>query len=252
MKKSLTQKSLVGALLSAMLAVNLAPAPARAQQPPPPGGAQPAKDPPAPQERIAAIKKAFMESQAPLHSFEWIETTVISLKGEEKSRIEKRCYYGADGKIEKVLLSAPPQEERGRGLRGRIKENKKEELTEYMTEAGDLVHEYLPPDQEKIQACADAGNVTIRMIEPGKRAAIEFHDYLEPGDHFSVEIDLTDNTLLGMHIDAALDNGDPVTLDVTFDKLIDGTIYTAETELEAKAENVKVTVHNHGYREIGL
>jgi hypothetical protein len=40
---------------------------------------------------------------------------VISLKGEEKSRQQKQCYYGADGALQKVTMSAtpPPQEKRG-------------------------------------------------------------------------------------------------------------------------------------------
>jgi hypothetical protein len=38
-------------------------------------------------------------------SYEWIETTAVSVKGEEKSRTRKRCDYGADGKLEKVIPS---------------------------------------------------------------------------------------------------------------------------------------------------
>ena len=59
---------------------------------------------PAPQERIAAIKQSLQESQARLRSYEWIETTVVSLKGEEKSRKQNRCYYGAEGKVQKVSV----------------------------------------------------------------------------------------------------------------------------------------------------
>src|SRR5947209_7216919 len=59
----------------------------------------------APDERIAAVKKSFADSQALLRNYEWIETTVTSLKGEEKSRVVKRCYYGADGALQKVPVS---------------------------------------------------------------------------------------------------------------------------------------------------
>jgi hypothetical protein len=66
-------------------------------------------------ERIAMLKATFASSQANLRSYEWIETTVISLNGEEKSRKQQRCYYGADGALQKIVVdsSPPPQAKRG-------------------------------------------------------------------------------------------------------------------------------------------
>ena len=112
-------------------------------------------------ERVAAVKQSFAQSQAALRKYEWIETTVVSLKGEEKSRKQNRCYYGAEGKLEKVPVAEPAPASPARGLRGKIKEKKKEELADYMEEAAALVHKYLPPDHAKIQACADAGKAAI-------------------------------------------------------------------------------------------
>lgn len=216
-----------------------------------PAAAAPA-DQPAPQERIAAIKRSFAESQVALRKYEWVETTIVSLKGEEKSRKQNRCYYGDDGKLQKIQISAPPPPTTERGIRGRIKEQKKEELAEYMEEATALVHKYLPPDPEKIQKCVDAGKASIRILEPGKRARIDLKDYQQPGDMLSVEIDLTSNRVLGVGVSTAMGKDkDPVTLDVKFDKLPEGIVYSAESTLEAKAKNVKVTVQNSGYRKTG-
>jgi hypothetical protein len=219
------------------------------QQAPPTAAPTPA---PAPKERVAAVKKSFAESQAKLRSYEWIETTATSLKDEEKARTQNRCYYGAEGRIQKVPVVAPPEEKPARGLRGKIKEKKKEELSDYMQSAVALVHKYLPPDQEKLQKCADAGKASIHILDPGKRARLEFQDYLQPGDKLSVEIDLTSNTILGVGVSSALgEDKDPVTLEVKFDKFDDGTIYTSETKLEAKAKQVKINVQNSGYRKTG-
>ncbi len=241
------------ALFCAVIASTFAPSEANAQQDSPPAAPATAAAPtPAPKERIAAVKKSFAESQARLRSYEWIETTVTSLKDEEKARTENRCYYGADGKIQKVPVIAPPEEKPARGIRGRIKEKKKEELADYMESAAALVHKYLPPDHAKLQKCADAGNASINILEPGKRAKLEFRDYLQPGDKLSVEIDMTNNTILGVGVSSALgEDKDPVTLEVKFDKFDDGTIYTSETKLEAKAKHVKVNVQNSGYRKTG-
>jgi hypothetical protein len=88
---------------------------------------------PGPEQRVAALKQSIQESQGRLRKYEWIQTTIVSLKGEEKNRKQERCYYGADGTVQKVLLdgqsAAPPQ---GGRLRQRIFANKKEDMKEYM------------------------------------------------------------------------------------------------------------------------
>ncbi len=69
-----------------------------------PGAAQ---TPPSPDQLVAALKQNLAESQKKLRQYEWIETTAISLKGEEKSRKQQRVYYGADGKLTKVPMGEP-------------------------------------------------------------------------------------------------------------------------------------------------
>ena len=43
---------------------------------------------------------------------------------------------------------------------------------------------------------------------------------------------------------------DAVTLNVRFPALADGTSYTAQTALEAKAKNIRVVVENSGHRPL--
>jgi len=43
---------------------------------------------PAPQERVTAIKQSLEDSKVALHQYEWVETTIISVKGEEKCRTQ--------------------------------------------------------------------------------------------------------------------------------------------------------------------
>ncbi len=130
---------------------------------------------PAPDERVAALKQSLAQSQAQLRSYEWIETTVVSLKGEEKSRKQNRCYYGADGKVQKIEIATPAAPSRGRkprGLRKRAAEKKKGELTDSMKRAVNLVQMYVPPDPGRIQRSKDAGKASIHMLEAGKRARL--------------------------------------------------------------------------------
>jgi hypothetical protein len=203
---------------------------------------------PTAQERVAALKASLAASQAILKQYEWVETTVVSLKGEEKSRQLNRCYHGADGKVQKIPLTPPPPEKKMRGLRGRIAESKKEEMADYMKEAVALVKYYVPPDQAKIQLARDAGKVSVTPL-PGQRARLTFADYLKPGDSLAIDVDLANNRPLEAKVSSYLDSQkEPVTLDVRFGALDNNATYTASTVLEAKGKNLKVAVENSGYR----
>jgi len=204
------------------------------------------------QERVATLKATLAASEAVLRQYEWIETTVVKLKGEEKSRQQNRCYYGAEGALQKVPVAAPQTADTPRGVRGRVAERKKEELTDYMQEAVALVKQYAPPDPAKIQAARDAGRVTLQPLQPGKVARLTFSGYLKPGDTFSVDVDLATNRLLASRISSKLDStGDPVSLNVSFGALADGTSYATAIDLDAPAKQLAVRVENSGYRKSG-
>ena len=200
-------------------------------------------------ERVAALKASLASSQAILKQYEWVETTAVSLTGEERSRQMERCYYGADGKIQKLPVTAPPPEEKKRGLRGKIAKKKKEEMTDYMKEAVGLVKMYLPPDPARIQAAKDAGKVSVTP-SPGQRVRLTIADFIKPGDSLALDVDLTNNRPLEAKVATYLDSHkEPVTLDVRFSTLDNNATYAANIALEAKAKKLKVNVENSGYRK---
>lgn len=202
-------------------------------------------------QRVAALKKNLAEDQARLRQYAWTETTIVSLKGEEKSRTLAHCSYGADGKVQKVPVETP--EAKGKpGLRGKIVEKKKEEISDYMKQAVALVKTYVPPDPAKLQASKGAGKMSLTETEPGKRARLDFHDYNLAGDVLGVEVDLTTNRLLGVQVSTYLsDPKDVVTLKVSAASLPDGTGYPGQIILDAKAQSVTVRIQNAEYKKVG-
>lgn len=201
------------------------------------------------QERVAALKESLVKSQMLLKQYEWIETRVLSLKGEEKNKTENRCYYGADGKLQKVPVGTPPEEKKMRGLRGKIVEKKKEELTEYMQSAMELIKSYVPPDPERIEVAKNAGKVAI--IPAGSSLRLDIHDYEKPGDTLTFELDMEKNTLLGLKVATWLkDAQDAITMTTRFGTLDDGATYPAEIILLAPAQSLEVKTSNSGYRKI--
>ncbi len=148
-------------------------------------------------------------------------------------------------------MSSTPEPAKKRGLRGKIAESKKEELTDYMKSAVALVKAYVPPSPMKIEAAKNAGKVSIDVLEPGKRARLNFRDYVKPGDNLGVEVDLASNRPLSLKVATYLEDAkDAVTLDVRMGQLNDGTAYPSDVALDAKAKSLAVTVKNSGYRKM--
>jgi hypothetical protein len=210
-------------------------------------------------ERIAALKQSLAQSQQQLRQYEWIETTVVSLKGEEKSRKQMRCYYGADGKIQKLPATTPAATpsaapsgggRRGGRLKQAVVENKKEELSDYMERAVALVHQYVPPNPDAIEKAKAAGNVALRPQQAGQ-VSLELTNYIKPADKMTIGMDAAANRLTGVNVASYLDEPkDAVVLAVQFAALDDGTSYTAQTTLDATAKNVRVVIQNSGHRPV--
>jgi hypothetical protein len=213
--------------------------------------------PPTPDQMVAALKKNLADSQQRLRQYEWIETTAISLKGEEKSRKQQRVYSGADGKLVKQPIGQPPPQpaaQGGGGRGGRLKkkvvENKKEEMQEYMERAAKLIHMYVPPSPEQIQKAKDAGNMQVRP-QPQGSVRVEFPNFVQPSDLMAIDVDAKAALLSALSVATYLEKQeDTVTLNVRFGTLADGTSYTAQTTLDAKAKNIRVVVENAGHRPL--
>ena len=213
---------------------------------------------PSPDQVVAQLKQNLADSAKRLRQYEWVETTVISLKGEEKARKQQRVYYGADGKLMKVPMGAAPAKEappdRG-GRRGRVAErvveNKKDDMQDYMEQAVALIQKYVPPNADAIQKAKDAGKMTVTPPKEGI-LRVEFRDFVQPSDQLAIAVDAKALLLSAVNVATYIEKPeDSVTLDVRFGRLTDGTSYSANTTLAAKAKNITVAIENSGHRPMG-
>jgi hypothetical protein len=215
-----------------------------------------------PPEGAAALKEALARNQAALRKYSWVETTQVSLKGEVKKQEQKQCSYGADGKVQKTAMaaaagSAPAQEKAsgggGRRGGGRVKEkvveNKVDDMKEYMEKVVALVHQYVPPDAQKIQAAQAGGNLAVQPS--GGSQVINVKNYLKSGDSLAIGLDPAAKVLTSYAVQSFVEKPkeDDVTLSVMFGKLEDGTSHPQQILLDVKAKNLQVKVTNSGYKK---
>jgi hypothetical protein len=213
------------------------------------------------QEKIAALKQSLAQNQAALRQYTWTEATEISLKGEVKKREQNQCRYGPDGKVVKTPIQSgdqaqqQQQAEGGRRRGGRLKESivdhKVGEMKEYMEQVSALVHQYVPPDPQRIQSAVEAGGVAIQPSQG--ISTITIKDYLKPGDSVVLGFDPSTKKIRSYNVQTFLKDSkdDPVTLNVTFASLPDGTNYPQQTVLDAPSKQIRVQTTNSGYAKTG-
>ncbi|MGH9627084.1 MAG: hypothetical protein ACRD7E_01785 [Bryobacteraceae bacterium] len=204
------------------------------------------------QQRIVEVKQSIAQNQAQLQKYSWVETTEISLKGEIKKRDQKDCSYGPDGEIRKVPVSAPAPAKHQRGLKGRIIENKVDDMKEYMDRVGSLIHRYVPPDPQAMQAAFQSGKAALQPAGSSGPGSLVFRDYAKQGDTVTFTFDATTRTLRSFRVDTYLDAPqDVVRLDASFSSLSDGTNFLEQTVLDAQAKSIRVKTTNFGHRKAG-
>ena len=203
------------------------------------------------QDKVAALKESLAANQKLQQQYRWVETTVISMKGEEKSRIQKQCFYGPDGKVQKQQLTAPPPEQAAPGgVKGKIVAKKKEEISAVMKQAVALVQSYVPPDPQRIQAAKAAGNLAMSPTGPDS-LRLDLRNYVKSGDSLSIGLDTARNALQTVSVKSYLESEkDAVTLDVTFARLRDGLSYPGNIALNVPEQKIQVVVQNSNYQRV--
>jgi len=202
------------------------------------------------QQKLATVKESVARNQAALRQYTWTEHTDILMKGEVKQAKDNLCRYGPDGKVLKTPVGTPAAQKQMRGLKKKIAENKKEEISDYMKQAAELVHAYMPPSPQKMEGVFQAGGASVAQAGPGK-VELQFHNYLKSGDSLVFSFDAATKAISKIAVKSYLEGpSDAVTLDVNFQHLPDGTNYTASTLLSAPAKNVQVKVTNSNYQKL--
>ncbi|MBW4360694.1 hypothetical protein [Flavobacterium taihuense] len=202
---------------------------------------------------IEIIKKNLAESKAAMKKYEWIETTTTFLNGGQKGVTQKQCYYALDGKLTKVETGGSAEAKKPGGLRGKIAENKKAEMSDYAQKAIAKIQTYLPPDSQKIQKIYSDGKVAIQVLEPNKKFKLSFPDYNETGDLLAISLDMANQKIISITVSTSVNTpNEKVVFNITYSSLPDGTQYPGTTVLDAPAKNLKIEILNSGFKNAGV
>ena len=204
------------------------------------------------QAKLADVKQAVAANQQKLRSYQWIETTQLTLNGDAKPPSQSQCQYGPDGTVQKTQISAPPPPPSGGRLKQKVIANKKDEMQQYMGGVKQVIGMYVPPDGQKMQAAFQAGKASLGSGGSPGTAQLVFKDYAQPGDQMTISFDTAAKKIRSLNVNTYMDNPkDVVTLAVQFSSLPNGINYVYQSVLNATAKKLVVTTTSSNYQPLG-
>lgn len=201
------------------------------------------------QAKLAAVQQAMAENKQKLRQYQWVETTQLTLNGDQKPPRANSCVYGPDGQVQKTPIGPPPQQPSGGRLKERIIEKKEAEMKQYMDEVKGVLSMYVPPDPQKMQQAYQAGKASLNP--EGGVVNLIFTDYAQPGDKMTLTFDSAARKITSLNVSTYMgQEKDAVVLQVQMSSLPDGTNYVAQSVLNATAKKLIVTTTNSNYQRM--
>jgi hypothetical protein len=191
------------------------------------------------------------ENTAKLKQYTYMQKTQVYFKGELRTTKLSQVHFDSTTG-ERIVVpmnsgDAEQQPEQGRGgrLRARIVEKKRDEMKEYVERLVGLLHQYLPPNPDRIKAAMPRAEITP---PEGGSAKIVLSDYLKPGDKETFAIGTESKRLEQIAISSSLDD-DPVSFTVNFARLPDDTNYPSATTIQSQAKGLEIRVSTSDYHK---
>ena len=205
---------------------------------------------PAARQRLLAVKESVARNQAELHQYTWTEQIQISFDNEVRKTEESLCHYGPDGRVQRTPVGSPAQGRASRSIIGRFEERAKDEVIDFLEQAKALIHSYFPPSAQLMEKSFGRGNASIGQTGPGT-VELQFDNYLKPGDSLSFDFQPAERRMQKLSVNTYLDKpSEPLTLEVVFDSLPDGTNCPVAEVLSAPSRHLRVTVQNSNYQKL--
>ena len=195
-------------------------------------------------QQVAAGMKSNQEA---LRDYAWQARVSVEVDGDEKKVDLYQVRYDMSGELEKTRMGGEADEKKVRGpIRKNKAKKKKKEAHEFAEELGDQIEAYLSPE-----SVAKALSTAFARVDEGV-LRLHSQDIVQKGD--SVDFGLVEATKQPMTLTVMTTaDGSPVEVEVTFQRLDDGTNYAAQSVVNTTFEGkkLKVVTENFSYAKQG-
>ncbi|HEY6307904.1 MAG TPA: hypothetical protein VI488_15750 [Candidatus Angelobacter sp.] len=202
------------------------------------------------QERLAEVKESAAKNKQALAQYTWQEQQTTAVKGDVKSQKLFQVRLGPDGKPQKTETMGTPQSSGGHGVKGHIKEKKKEEFQEYGQQIGALAQQYAP-DPQKLQQAYQQGNLMLASGGAPGAVKMVIKNYVKPNDQVTLIFNQQTKAIQSVEIQSYLsDPKDAVKIAQQYSQLPDGTSHVSTSQINGVSKDLLITTQNSNYQKL--
>jgi hypothetical protein len=202
----------------------------------------PAQQQPTIQDKLQQMQQAAVRNTQQLHAYQWIESTSLTINGKTGEPKQVICHYTPNGQFVKTPLGQQePPRISGGPLKQHIVKKKIEEAEEEISEITNLVSSYLPLNPSQLESAWHTKRVDFEHNGDSGNTII-INDYAKPGDQFRVSLNMATLQIQRIVIQTYFKTQqDPMSVDVRFSQLADGTVYPSISTINAPSKKVVIT-----------
>lgn len=209
------------------------------------------------QQVVRGMALAFAANQEKLHSYQWLETTSVTVDGHSATPKQSLCKYTLDGSIQKNPLGpqnpAPSPAAGGGGLlrggliRKAIANDKRSKYKQEGEEVRSLMSLYVPFNRSKIMEAASSGKIHLEESSDSQQAIV-ISSYAKDGDQIRVSLDRTTGQISKISVTTYLSKpSEKVDGTIQFARMSNGIVYPSNTSISAATKSLNVRVVNTNY-----
>jgi hypothetical protein len=204
------------------------------------------------QQRLGEVKQAAAENKQALAHYSWQQQETVAVKGNVKDTKMFQVHLGPDGKQQKVEMANMPQSSGpSHGLKGHIKEKKKEEYQEYGRQIGALAQQYSVPDPERLQQAYQQGNLMLGSGGMPGEVKMIIKSYVKPNDQVTLLFNRQSKAIQSLQINTYLnDPKDAVTISAQYSKLAGGPSHVSTMQIHGVSKDLLITTQNSNYQRM--
>lgn len=206
------------------------------------------------QQQVQELKQCMAANKQALSQYTWQEQQTVSHKGEVKKQQLFQVHLGPDGAPVKVPLApqAEPSEQE-HGLRGHIKEKKKEEFQDYAEQIAALARAYTQPQPGRLQELYQQGSVMIGSGGAPGLAQVVIHNYVKPGDTVTLVFNEPQKQIVSSEISSYLnDPSDAVRMTARYASIPGGPNHVAQMLINGLSKDLTVAIQNSSYQRVNM
>jgi hypothetical protein len=189
------------------------------------------------------VSGAAAANRAQLASYVWTRTVQIFSAGELKNTIVSSLSIGPDGTMVTTAVSSTPTSAPKKGIRGKIANDKVDDMKSYIDDAITVSMGYLYMSKGKMVDYFNAAGIS----KSGNTLVVNGSNVNKANDQLTLTLDASTLAFISQNFKSTVTNGDALSGTVNYKTFTNGLTAIDNAELNLPAKNVKLEISNTNY-----